>query len=139
MISALKIPVKIFIINNNMYAVIRKRQTDLFRKRTIGNDPGDGLPAPDFRKIAGGLGFGYRRIGNRTDLLETLPIVFSEEEKNTAEIIEVISDPEQKYFHESYVINEKRRFVRRPIEDMSPFLPRELMKEEMIVEMMEEL
>ena len=32
-----KIPAKIIVINNNMYAVIRKRQRDLFRKRTLGN------------------------------------------------------------------------------------------------------
>lgn len=138
MISALKIPVKIFVINNNMYAVIRKRQTDLFRKRTIGNDPSDGVPAPNFRNIAECFGFSYRLLNNRAELLEMLPSLFSDERESIAEIIEVISVPEQKYFHESYAINENRRLVHRPIEDMSPFLPRELIKQEIIVDMMEE-
>lgn len=137
-ISALKIPVKIFVINNNMYAVIRKRQTDLFRKRTIGNDPSDGVPAPNFRNIAECFGFCYRLLSNRAEFLETLPVLFSNEGERITEIIEVISAPEQKYFHESYAINEKRRLVHRPIEDMSPFLSRELIKKEIIVDMMEE-
>lgn len=138
MISALKIPVKIFIINNNMYAVIRKRQTDLFRQRTIGNDPSDGVPSPNFRNIAKCFGFNYILLSNRAELLKTLPVLFSGKGETIPEIIEVISTPEQKYFHESYAINERRKLVHRPIEDMSPFLPRDLIKEEMIVSMLEE-
>ena len=46
------IPAKIFIINNNVYAVIRKRQVDLFRSRTIGVDPSDGISCPNFKKVA---------------------------------------------------------------------------------------
>ena len=47
-ISYNDIPAKIFIINNNAYAVIRKRQVDLFRSRTIGVDPSDGISCPNF-------------------------------------------------------------------------------------------
>lgn len=134
MISAQQIPVKILVINNNMYAVIRKRQTDLFRKRTIGNDPSDGVPAPDFSKIAKCFDFGYKCIHDREELLTSLPKLF----KGEKEIIEIICTPDQKYFHESYAINEKRKLVHRPIEDMSPFLPRESIREEMVIGMMEE-
>lgn len=133
-ISDLKIPAKIFVINNNMYAVIRKRQRDLFRKRTIGNDPGDGVPEPNFENIAHCFGLEYRKITDRKALLEQLTSFFSEK----TEMIEIMSTPEQNYFHESYAINEKRKLVHRPIEDMSPFLPREKIKEEMIIKMMEE-
>ena len=134
MISWLKIPVKILVINNNMYAVIRKRQEDLFRKRTIGNDPSDGVPEPNFENIAQCFKFEYRKIGDRNELLAQLPTLFDDK----PEIIEVICVLEQKYFHESYAINEKRKLVHRPIEDMSPFLPRKLMKEEMVIDMVEE-
>ena len=133
-ISALSIPVKILVINNNMYAVIRKRQTDLFRKRTIGNDPSDGVPEPNFKNIAKGFGLNYRKIDNRRRLISTLPGLFD----GTAEIIEIMCTPDQKYFHESYALNENRKLVHRPIEDMSPFLSRELMQEEMVINMVEE-
>ena len=133
-ISSLHIPVKILVINNDMYAVIRKRQTDLFRNRTIGNDPGDGVPQPDFKKIAECFGFAYRLIGDRDALMSALPGLMDER----AEIVEVVCEREQKYFHESYTLNESRKLVHRPIEDMSPFLPRDLISREMVVAMMEE-
>ena len=44
-----KIPVKIFIINNNV-CDYTKRQNDLFRKRTIGVDHSDGISCPNFKK-----------------------------------------------------------------------------------------
>ena len=140
-ISALNMPVKIVVINNGMYAVIRKRQHDLFRKRTVGNDPSDGVPAPDFQKIAECFGFKYRLIQNRTELTEALQHTQQSECMNAIiepEIIEVMCTPEQKYFHESYTLNEKRKLVHRPIEDMSPFLDRDLIRSEMIIDMMEE-
>ena len=133
-ISTLKIPVRILVINNNMYAVIRKRQTDLFRKRTIGNDPGDGVPEPNFKNIARCFGLGYRKLSSRKEMLEQLPDIMD----GYTGIVEIISTPEQKYFHESYAVNERRKLVHRPIEDMSPFLPREMIREEMIIGMMEE-
>lgn len=133
-ISAMQIPVKILVISNNMYAVIRKRQTDLFRKRSIGNDPSNGVPKPDFKRIADCFGFLYRLINNWSSLEKEISNLF----EGKAEIIEVICTPEQKYFHESYGLNEKRKLVHRPIEDMSPFLPRELIKNEMIIDMMED-
>ena len=136
-IKSLQIPVKIIVINNAMYAIIRKRQRDLFRKRTIGNDPTDGVPQPDFRAMASGFGLKYKRIENREELLETLKGLFVETDGHPV-LIEIMCTPDQKYLHESYVLNENRRLVHRPIEDMSPFLPRELVNKEMVIRMMEE-
>lgn len=136
-VSTMNIPVKIIVINNGMYAVIRKRQIDLFRKRTIGNDPTDGVPQPDFGAIATCFGLEYVRIETRTNLLEELPKLITEENRQP-ELIEIICTHDQKYFHESYTLNDNRKLVHRPIEDMSPFLPRELIKREMIINMMEE-
>lgn len=134
-IAAQHIPVKIFVINNDMYAVIRKRQKDLFRSRTIGNDPSDGVPAPDFARIAACFGLAYQRI-------ETLSEWNAEKEALLAApgplLCEVMCTPEQKYFHESITLNERRKLVRRPIEDMSPFLDRELLRREMVIDMVEE-
>lgn len=125
------IPVKIFVINNNMYAVIRKRQRDLFRNRTIGNDPSDGLAAPDFEKIAGCFGLKYVKLDSPDDLGGGVKTILEAEE---ACICEVVCTPEQKYLHTSFALNESRRLVKRPLEDLSPFLSRDVFQEEMIVE-----
>ncbi len=129
------IPVRIVVISNYMYAVIRKRQKDLFRTRTIGNDPTDGVPAPDFRKIAECFGFAYKKIHSRSELEKCKDQLLSGDEGR--EIIEILCTPDQNYLHESYAVNEKKRLVHRPIEDMSPFLDREVMRREMIIDMVE--
>ncbi|MBP3805799.1 MAG: thiamine pyrophosphate-binding protein [Oribacterium sp.] len=137
MISALNIPMRIFVINNDMYAVIRRRQKDLFRTRTIGNDPSDGVPAPNFESIARCFGFDFAKINNRTELIPLLSKLKNNND-DKKELIEVMCVSDQKYFHESYAINEKRKLVHRPIEDLSPFLPRKMIKDEMVIPMMEE-
>lgn len=123
------IPVKIFVVNNDMYAVIRKRQKDLFRKRTIGNAPSDGLPAPNFKKIADSFGFAYRSTPNYSELETGLNEVLA---MNEPVLCEVICTPNQKYLHKSYARDENGRFVYRPLEDLSPFMSREKFKAEML-------
>lgn len=125
------IPAKIFVINNNMYAIIRKRQKDLFRKRTIGNDPSDGLGAPDFRKIAAGFDIPYRLLQSADELEQSLESVLA---LDGPCICEVMCVEEQPYLHSSFVITQSRKLARRPIEDQSPFMDREKFLAEMIVE-----
>ena len=73
-------------------------------------------------------------IKNYNEYMSCLPGLFDEK----AEIVEIICTPEQKYFHESYGLNEKRKLVHRPIEDMSPFIQRDVIRNEMIIDMLEE-
>ncbi len=135
MIGTWHIPAKIFVINNNMYAVIRKRQKDLFRTRTIGNDPSDGVPAPDFKKVASCFDIDYSEINDIASLKKGIKKVL---ESDGPCICEVHCVEEQKYLHMSYAVGKNRRLVRRPIEDLSPFLERELFKQEMIIEPVDE-
>ena len=134
-IGAHHIPAKIFVINNNMYAVIRKRQKDLFRSRTIGNDPSDGVAAPDIQKIAESFGIAYMSIPEPKQLASGIEKVLASDE---ACICEVSCVEDQKYFHTSFAINEAHKLVKRPLEDLSPFIDRDLFYSEMIVEPMKE-
>lgn len=124
------IPVKICVINNAMYAVIRSRQKDLFRKRTIGNDSSDGVPTPDFEKLANTFGLEYQRINCNEELGQDLKKLMKTE---GAVLCEVICKEEQKYFHTSFRRGINGKMVRPPIEDQSPFMDRELFLTEMIV------
>ena len=58
-----KTPTKIFIINNNLYGIIRRRQKILFRNRTVGTDKTNGISSPNFKNIA--KTFGIKSIGIR--------------------------------------------------------------------------
>lgn len=130
-ISSHNIPAKILIINNNMYSVIRKRQKDLFRNRTIGNDPSDGVPSPNFKSIATSVGMNYVKIESLSDLLNNINMLT--ERNSIPTIYEIMCTPDQKYLHESYAVNEKKRLEHRPIEDMAPFLDRKIIEDEMLI------
>lgn len=126
-----KIPLKIIVVNNNAYAVIRKRQEELFARRTIGTDPSNGVSVPEFQKVADAFGLGYKLIENGKNLSEELNALIN---MPGPVICEVMGRTEQCYIHSSYTKNAKRRLVQRPIEDQSPYLDRDLFLKEMIIE-----
>jgi len=124
------LPIKILVINNNVYAVIRKRQVDLFRTRTIGTDPGNGVSCPDFRKVADCFEIPYRHIDCSADLKSDIASVIRMEGPVLCEIAGVEN---QDYIRSAYGPNARRRLVQKPLEDQAPFLARELFLSEMII------
>ena len=130
-ISYQKFPLKIIIVNNNCYAVIRKRQKDLFRTRTIGNDSSDGISCPDFSKVASCFGLDYIHVSGTKDLSSGLEQLMKSSQPT---ICEVAAVEDQTYLHSSYARTQSGKFVQRPLEDQSPYLPRDLLLSEMIIE-----
>ncbi len=124
------VPVKIIVANNNGYAVIRKRQIELFRTRTIGTDPHDGVACPCFEKIAECFDIPYIRIDNSIDLKLRIAAVINMEGPVLCEVMAV---EDQDYLRSAYGHNSKRRIVQRPLEDQAPFLDRALFLSEMII------
>ena len=130
-ISYNKIPAKIFVINNNAYAVIRKRQIEMFRSRTIGTDPSDGVGCPDFKKVASAFDIGYVKINSSTELTKKLKSVIS---MDGAVLCEIMGLEDQEYISSGHVRNINKQIVSRPLEDQKPYLDRELFLSEMIVD-----
>ena len=129
-IAAHRLDVVIFVVNNNVYSVIRTRQIELFRSRTIGTDPANGVSCPEFARVAECFGFAYARIDRGRGVQEQVREVLS---RRGPLLCEVIAVEDQVYLHSSFTHNSQRKVVRRPIEDQSPFLPREIFEREMIV------
>lgn len=125
------IPIKILIANNNCYAVIRKRQQDLFRRRTIGTDASNGVSCPSFEKVADTFGIPYTRVNTSAELEGKIQSVFQSEGPVICEIMCVEDQP---YLHSSFTRGQSGRIVRRPLEDQSPFMDRELFLKEMLIE-----
>lgn len=50
------LPITVIVVENDLYAIIRKRQQQLFRKRTIGTDMSDGLPQVSVLELCRGSG-----------------------------------------------------------------------------------
>lgn len=123
--------VKVIITNNDAYAVIRKRQKDLFRGRTIGTDLSNGVSCPDFSSVAAGFGIPYVRIESRAVLATSLAAALG---TPGPAVIEVMTDPEQDYVRTSRAISASRKSIIRPLEDQAPFLDRSVIQAEMIIE-----
>jgi acetolactate synthase-1/2/3 large subunit len=127
-----KLPVKIIVINNNVYSIIRRRQRDLFRKRTIGTDPGNGVSCPDFAKVANCFGLHYQRI----DSVDALGAGLAELFTHPGPVLcEIMGREDQGYIEMGNARSAvDGRLIRRPLEDQEPFLPRELFLREMMIE-----
>lgn len=125
------IPVKIIVVENGAYSVIRTRQAELFRTRTVGTDAENGVPEADFEKLATGFKIPYMEITENGRLQEGLESLFAQK---GPVLCKVSGLEDQKYIACSYARTANRRFVQRPLEDQAPFLEREVFLREMIVE-----
>lgn len=126
-----QIPVKIIVINNNVYGIIRRRQKDIFRNRTIGTDPSNGVSCPDFKKLAETFDLKYMVINSADELDNGIKMLFDTEGPVMCEIIARL---DQSYIEVGTTRNSNNKIVRRPLEDQAPFLDRSLFLSEMIVE-----
>ena len=130
-ISYLKLPIKIIVVNNNVYSIIRRRQKDLFRRRTIGTDPKNGISCPDFKKVADCFNLNYLKASNISELDIVLNKLINTDGPC---LCEIIGKEDQNYIEVSHARSSiDGRLVRRPIEDQKPFLEREFFKKEMLI------
>lgn len=124
------IPAKIIVINNNVYGIIRRRQKDLFRRRTIGVDPTDGVSCPNFEKIATAFDIKYLKIDDKETLRSKLENIVDIQEPI---LIEIMCREDQSYIEVGTTKNIERKYVSRPLEDQIPFLNRDVFLNEMII------
>jgi len=109
-IDKLRLPIKIFILNNDGYGIIKQFQDLYLDKRYEAS--GKGVSNPDFRKISSAFNINYNIIKNHKDLIKLKKIITSKK----PEIIEIKIKSNQK-------IIPKLQFG-NPIEDLSPLLNR---------------
>jgi acetolactate synthase-1/2/3 large subunit len=90
------------------------------------------VSCPDFANVAGCFGFHYQRIETVAALDEGLKALFA----HTGPVLcEIIGREDQGYIELGHARSQQDgRFVRRPLEDQAPFLPRELFLREMLIE-----
>ena len=130
-----RLPIKIFVINNDGYHSIRQTQTNIFGHHTkvgIGPESGD-LSFPDLSKLAAAYGYPYAACRSNDELCDTLDAAFSTE---GAFIAEIFVSPEQLFEPKSATKRlEDGTLVSPPLEDLAPFLPREELEKIMIIPM----
>jgi acetolactate synthase-1/2/3 large subunit len=121
-----KIPLKLFVFNNFGYSMIKISQDNLFDGRLAGSNTKSGVSFPNFSEIASTFGFGHTLIESKNDLSKmNIPL-----KSNQAELIEIVMDPEQRYFPRLATNKlDDGTFVSPPIEDMDPKIELSLLED----------
>lgn len=129
-VSGLKLPIKIFILNNTGYHSIRLTQRNFFPDNIVGCGEESGLSFPDFEKVAAAFNLPFRRIGNHGELDDVIRWALTTPEPV---LCEVMLDLNQGFAPKlSSRKFEDGRMEAAPLEDMAPFLSREELAENRI-------
>lgn len=132
-----EMPIKIFIINNNGYHSIRQTQKNFFGEPLvgIGYDSGD-LSFPSMEKLAGAYGYPYCSIDGNEQLASVLDQVLSIHGPLICEVfVSMVQNFEPKSATKKLPDG---TLVSAPLEDLAPFLPKEELKENMIIPVLEQ-
>ena len=130
------LPVKVFLLNNNGYASILQTHRNFFNGVEVGGSPKSNLTFPDFGKVSQAFGFSYLRVANHKELATTIAAALATE---GPVLCEIIIDENAPF---SPKLGAKQhadgRITSPALEDLSPFLPREVLRENMLIELMDE-
>ena len=125
-----RLPIKIFILNNDGYLSMRLTQGGFFKGNFIGEGRRSGVSFPDYAKVATAYGLPAIRIeeadfGPRLDKFLSL---------EGPALCEVVLDPKQEF--EPKLTSRQLpngQMVTSSLEDMAPFLSREELAENMLI------
>jgi acetolactate synthase-1/2/3 large subunit len=126
-LKALSLPITLVIMNNNGYASIRNTQRNYFDGRYIGSGKDSGLWIPDFTAVAAAMGIRCERIVSADQIR---PELFDDEMK----IVEVLLEEEVALTPKVAAMPQADgSIISMPLEDMIPLLPREVLRQEMLI------
>lgn len=127
-----KMPIKIFLINNEGYHSIRQTQTNLFHKNFVGIGPQSGdLSFPDMSKLAPAYGYPYLSCDGNEHLEETLDAALA---MDGPVMCEIFCSKEQLFEPKSATKRlEDGTLISPPLEDLGPFLDRDEFYSNMII------
>lgn len=118
-----RLPIKIIVINNNGYLLIRHTQENFQEGRLIGESPETGVGFPDLKKIAWAYDIPFIRLSELSEMEERMSELMKL--KGPA-IFEVMTPPDQALIPR--VASKKMEdgsMISMPYDDMLPFLPRD--------------
>ena len=133
-----RLPIKIFLINNQGYQSIRMTQNNLFGhhcKIGIGPESGD-LSFPDFDKLAAAFGYPYFSAHSNEEMERAVNEALATEGPT---LCEIFVSTQQVFEPKSATKRlEDGSLFSPPLEDLAPFLPREELAQNMFIPMVPE-
>ena len=133
-----KLPIKLFLINNEGYHSIRQTQNNLFSnhcKVGIGPESGD-LSFPDFEKLSQAFGYTYYQAHSNEEMKKAVDQTLAQE---GPVFCEIFVSPSQNFEPKSATKRlEDGSLVSPPLEDLAPFLPREEVLKNLLIDPVED-
>ena len=124
------LPIKIFILNNSGYVSIFQTHRNFFNGVEVGGGPKSGVNFPNFEKLSLAFDLPYQKVSNHSELKSAIEATLKESGPCVCEII----IDENVAFAPKLGAKQHPdgRITSPPLEDLSPFLPREILIENMI-------
>lgn len=130
-IAGSHLPIKIFLLNNRGYVSIFQTHRNFFGGVEVGGGPNSGVSFPSFERISEAFGIPYQSAKTHRELDTAIKHTLDLSGPSLCEI----------FLDENVVFSPKLgakqhpdgRITSPPLEDLSPFLPREVLKENMII------
>ncbi len=125
------LPIKIFILNNSGYVSIFQTHRNFFNGVEVGGGPKSGVTFPDFGKLARAFDLPFQRAKNHSQLEAAIRATL---DCAGPAICELMLDENQAFAPK---LGAKQlpdgRIISPPLEDLSPFLPREELEQNMFI------
>lgn len=129
-LTRLRLPIKMFILDNNGYASIRTTQNNMFNGFYVGSEPGSGLTLPDACAVAGAYGIRGECVADQAALEAAITRTLAGNDpavcvikvaagQVTAPKVQAMKRPDG-------------GMVSKPLEDMWPYLPPDELARNMI-------
>jgi acetolactate synthase-1/2/3 large subunit len=130
-IAQRKLRLKIIVFNNDGYLMIKHTQKALFKGNYTCTDAKSGVTCPDYSKVAKAFDMPAFQIRTWEDMDRVMPEVMA---AKSPVICEVFMHPEQLFLPKLSLAPKKDgSIVSPPIEDLSPLLPRDELRENMLI------
>ena len=126
-----KLPVKIFIFNNDGYLAIRHTQDGFLNGNYVGSDASGGVSLPDYLKVAGAYGIPAERVYSYNELTRNIRKALDTDGPAVCEIM--IPRDQEVMPRQGFSKQADGTYKPTPLEDMYPFLDRKEFAENMVV------
>ena len=136
-IAGNNLPVKVFLLNNSGYVSIFQTQRNFFNGEEVGGGPKSNVTFPDFAKVAGAFGFSYFCAETHAELPGAIASALA---IDGPVFCELIVDENVSFAPKlGAKAHPDGRITSPALEDLSPFLPRDVLSANMRIPLWEEV
>lgn len=131
------LPIKLFVFTNDGYLSIRNTQKNLFDGRYVASNGVSGVSCPDIVKIAKAYGLPAIKINNHSQMKAKIEQVL----RSSGPIVCDINSVRDLVLTPKLMTKKTQdgKFVSPPLEEMSPLLPEDEFKQNMLIPLWEEV